>query len=329
MDQASLDQLWMRRAISLARLGAGTVSPNPQVGCVLVSKKGELLGEGYHQVFGGPHAEVIAVNDALSKGHNLAGATAYVTLEPCAHHGKTPPCADLLIAHQVSRVVVAHPDPNPLVNGGGMAKIQASEIAIDMGLLLEEAATTLRPFLVNISTQRPYIILKWAETLDGYMAPEAAQQAWISGPLSKTYVHQLRAQVDAVAVGRNTYLIDKPQLNLRHWVGKQPKQIVLSSQELALPEGWLSLSLWDKNYQLHLGALQHLLQSDKVGMLLIETGPTLAKLLFNQPWIDEIHVIKSKSTIWGKGRAAPLPTLPLAERLDLGQDEVSIYKRAI
>ncbi len=232
------DELYMRRAMELATKGQGSVSPNPLVGCVIV-KDGLIIGEGYHKKYGEAHAEVNAVNAVFTKhGENapalLQGATAYVTLEPCAHFGKTPPCADLLVKHRLGKVVIANTDPFPDVNGKGISKLKDAGIEVYTGVLDEECKWINRRFFTRIEQQRPYIILKWARTANGYFSPKNAVQQWISGPLSKKLVHQWRTEEDAILVGKRTVLADDPQLSAREWPGKNPIRIVID-KNLEIP----------------------------------------------------------------------------------------------
>ncbi|RIK62035.1 MAG: bifunctional diaminohydroxyphosphoribosylaminopyrimidine deaminase/5-amino-6-(5-phosphoribosylamino)uracil reductase RibD [Planctomycetota bacterium] len=202
---------YMRRALALARRGEGRVEPNPMVGCVLV-KGGRIVGEGYHRVFGGPHAERAALAAA---GPRARGATVYVTLEPCCHFGKTPPCTDALIAAGVARVVAAVRDPNPLVAGKGLRKLRAAGIRVETGMLDDDAAALLAPFIAVHARRRPYVILKWAQSIDGRIATRTGDSKWITSLESRRAAHALRARVDAVVVGVNTVLADDPDLTAR------------------------------------------------------------------------------------------------------------------
>ncbi|KQS33020.1 bifunctional diaminohydroxyphosphoribosylaminopyrimidine deaminase/5-amino-6-(5-phosphoribosylamino)uracil reductase RibD [Dyadobacter sp. Leaf189] len=230
------DIKWMQRALQLAEYGRGNVSPNPMVGCVIVHDN-LIIGEGWHRQYGGPHAEVRAIEDADRKGNAdlLAESTAYVTLEPCSHTGKTPPCADLLIARKLRKVVVCNLDPNPLVSGRGIAKLLAAGIEVETGILEEEGMQLNRRFFTAMKQQRPYVILKWAETADGFIGRKGGQPVPISGALSNMRVHKWRAEEDAILVGFKTALADNPKLNVRHWEGRNPVRIVLD-RYLQLPE---------------------------------------------------------------------------------------------
>ncbi|TRX50952.1 bifunctional diaminohydroxyphosphoribosylaminopyrimidine deaminase/5-amino-6-(5-phosphoribosylamino)uracil reductase RibD [Fulvivirga sp. M361] len=218
-------ELYMLRAIEIAQYGKGNVSPNPMVGCVIVYNN-KIIGEGWHRKYGEGHAEVNAINSVQDK-RLLPESTVYVTLEPCAHYGKTPPCADLLIEHSVKKVFIAVPDPNPLVLEKGIGKLKKAGIAVETGLLKELASEMNKRFLFSMTKKRPYVILKWAETNDGFLARENHDSKWISNQYSRMLVHTWRAEEDAILVGTNTALYDDPRLNVREVSGKNPVRIVI------------------------------------------------------------------------------------------------------
>ncbi len=201
----------MNRAIVLARRGQGRVEPNPMVGCVLV-KGGLVIAEGYHRKFGGLHAEAEALHRA---GRAAKGATVFVTLEPCSHFGKTPPCANALVDAGVKRVVVAMKDPFPEVAGRGIRVLRRAGIRVDVGLGRDQAHDLNAPYLTLLLEKRPYVILKWAQSIDGKIATHSGESKWISSPESRKRVHRLRARVDGVVVGINTVLVDDPRLTAR------------------------------------------------------------------------------------------------------------------
>ncbi|MDQ3395795.1 MAG: bifunctional diaminohydroxyphosphoribosylaminopyrimidine deaminase/5-amino-6-(5-phosphoribosylamino)uracil reductase RibD [Bacteroidota bacterium] len=211
--------------MELAALGAGKVSPNPMVGCVIVHND-TIIGEGWHQIYGGPHAEVNAVNSVKNKSL-LQESTVYVNLEPCSHFGKTPPCADLLIKNRVKRVVVSNLDYNPVVSGRGMAKLREAGIVVEDGLHSAEGKILNKRFFTFHTEKRPYVILKWAETADGFIARKDFDSKWISNELSRKMVHKWRSEEDAILVGANTAFYDNPQLNVRDWSGKNPLRLVM------------------------------------------------------------------------------------------------------
>jgi diaminohydroxyphosphoribosylaminopyrimidine deaminase/5-amino-6-(5-phosphoribosylamino)uracil reductase len=215
----------MRQAVALARRGVGKTSPNPAVGCVIV-RDGAVVGRGWHKKAGTPHAEVHALNDA---GALAAGADVYVTLEPCAHFGKTPPCARALIAAGVARVYVGMVDPNPLVAGAGIGMLREAGIEVETGLLEELCRGLNRPFVKWIQTRLPYVILKSALTLDGKTATASGDSKWITSDRARREVHRLRGRVDAIMVGVGTVLKDDPQLTCRVPGGKDPLRVVVDS----------------------------------------------------------------------------------------------------
>ncbi|MHA8075096.1 bifunctional diaminohydroxyphosphoribosylaminopyrimidine deaminase/5-amino-6-(5-phosphoribosylamino)uracil reductase RibD [Aquirufa sp. TARAVU-A1A] len=219
------DEIWMQRALDLAQLGGGFVVPNPWVGCVIV-RDNVLLGEGFHAQYGGPHAEVNAFKDIK----DARGATAYVSLEPCSHTGKTPPCADLLIKHQVSRVVVCNLDPNPLVGGQGVTKLEAAGIEVHAGLLAEKGELINRRFFYFHRNRRPYITVKYASSGDQFIAHPNGDAHLFSNPISQQLVHRLRAEHQAILVGVNTANADNPSLTTRVWPGNSPLRFVLDPQ---------------------------------------------------------------------------------------------------
>jgi diaminohydroxyphosphoribosylaminopyrimidine deaminase/5-amino-6-(5-phosphoribosylamino)uracil reductase len=234
------EAFWMRRALELARRARGRTSPNPLVGAVVV-REGLLVGEGYHQRAGTPHAEVQALAAA---GERARGATVYVTLEPCAHHGRTPPCTEALIAAGVRRVVAAMIDPNPRVAGRGLAALEAAGIATQVGLLENEARQLNETYLHYITTGRPFVVLKWAMTLDGKIATSAGDSRWISNRASRRLGHRLRDEYDAVMVGVGTVLRDDPRLTARlsefgevppEGTERQPLRVVVDSQARTPP----------------------------------------------------------------------------------------------
>lgn len=220
------DQHWMKLALELAEKGKGYVSPNPLVGCVIVSEEGELIGQGYHKKFGEAHAEVNAV-EAVSDKKKLKGASVYVTLEPCSHQGKTPPCSTMLSKLPIKRVVVAMKDPNPLVNGNGILHLKNKGIEVEVGVLQTEAEKLNEFFIHHQTFGRPFITLKVAQTADGFIAAADGESRWISGKASRNLVHKWRSEYDAVLVGRTTAMVDNPSLTVRHVAGRQPKRIVI------------------------------------------------------------------------------------------------------
>lgn len=218
------DIYFMGRALELARLRKGLTHPNPTVGCVVV-KDGKIISEGYHERAGAPHAEVVALSKA---GQNAKDSTLYVTLEPCSHYGRTPPCTNAIIEAGVKRVVVATLDPNPKVMGSGIERLRAAGIQVDVGVLEEEARQLNEDFFVYITQNRPYITLKWAQSIDGSLATKTGDSKWITSRESREFAHRLRAEATAILVGVNTVVKDDPLLTVRAFLWeRQPIRVVL------------------------------------------------------------------------------------------------------
>jgi diaminohydroxyphosphoribosylaminopyrimidine deaminase/5-amino-6-(5-phosphoribosylamino)uracil reductase len=331
------DLLFMRRAMELAGRGRGTVSPNPLVGCVIVYD-GKIIGEGWHERYGGPHAEVHAVRSVTDQSL-LSHSTVYVTLEPCAHHGKTPPCADMLVAAGVRRVVISNVDPNPLVAGKGIEKLRAAGIEVSIGLQQREGLELNRRFFTMIQKHRPYIILKWAQTADGFMARTNYDSKWISNPYSRQVTHKWRTEEDAILVGTNTALRDNPQLTVRDWTGRNPTRIVID-KNMSLPN---NLNLFDAtaatiryNRLLDEVRPQEIcvnirtdnflrgmltdLHERKIQSLFVEGGPaTLAEFIRQGLW-DEVRLFIAPVR-FGQGLPAPRPVGNSSE-IDIAGDRL-------
>lgn len=338
----AIDSLYMQRALDLATKGRGATSPNPMVGCVIVHNE-KIIGEGWHRQYGEGHAEVNAVASVADKTL-LSQSTCYVTLEPCSHYGKTPPCADMLVSHCVKRVVVAVKDSNPLVGGKGISRMKNAGIQVDYGVLEEETRELNARFFTSIEKHRPYILLKWAQTTDGYVARKNFDSKWISGKASRQLVHQWRADEDAIMVGTNTAHYDDPKLNVRGVSGSDPLRVVID-RELRLDKG---LQLFDgsqatvcynsrkseshknldyvklpeENFLEQLFADLH---KRKVQSVLVEGGATLLKTLIDKGLWDEARVFQSE-TLFGEGIAAPvLPMFPI-EISEIENDQLSVYR---
>lgn len=303
------DLFWMRRAIELARLGQYSTKPNPNVGCVIV-KDAQLLGEGYHPRAGQPHAEVFALRQA---GEQARGATAYVTLEPCAHYGRTPPCAKALVDAGVAKVVVACPDPNPLVAGKGVQILKDAGIQVDVGVAEAEARQLNLGFLKAMATGMPYVRLKVASSLDGRTAMASGESKWITGTAARADVQHWRAISAAVLTGIDTVLADDCLLNVRHLEGVddihsvvQPKRIILdrqgrlplSAQILQQPETVMVMGLYRAELAA-LGVLQlepqplatllaQLVQQHQIYDVLVEAGATLSTAFLEEGRVDEV-----------------------------------------
>ncbi|MCC9136611.1 bifunctional diaminohydroxyphosphoribosylaminopyrimidine deaminase/5-amino-6-(5-phosphoribosylamino)uracil reductase RibD [Pontibacter silvestris] len=321
---ASTDDLYMRRALELARLGNGYTSPNPMVGCVVVHK-GQIIGEGWHRQYGGPHAEVNAIASVEDKSL-LPKSRVYVTLEPCSHYGKTPPCADLLINSGVRDVVICNTDPNPLVAGRGIKKLFDAGAQVKVGVLEQEGFEVNKRFFTFHSEKRPYIFLKWAETADGFIAGVNYKQEQISGAPAKRLAHKWRTEEQAIMVGSRTALYDNPQLSTRFWSGKNPLRIVIDKQ-LLLPA---HLYLFDRKQptvvynsqkqeeahaNLHyvqlseqepfLPQIMQDLHKRNILSVMVEGGTFLLESMLQANLWDEAHVFKNTSKALSTGIKAP------------------------
>lgn len=299
------DQYFMNLAIELAKNGQFTTRPNPCVGCVIV-KNGEVIGQGYHYQAGQPHAEVFALRQAQAKiGNDLSGATAYVTLEPCSHYGRTPPCADALIDAKISRVVIAVADPNPQVAGGGIAKLQNAGISVTTNVCHDKAFALNQGFFKTMSGKLPYVRLKIACSLDGRMAMANGQSKWITGEQSRENVQQLRAMSGAIITGSQTILDDVPNLNVRskNFANladiPQPLLVILDRRRrLKLTDDCLKAQ---QNRQLllcqndcDLTEILTTLRDDlQIHDVLVESGATLATAFLQANLVDELIVYQA------------------------------------
>ena len=342
----------MRRALELAARGEGHVEPNPMVGAVLVDDELNLLGEGFHERFGGPHAEINALQQA---GERAAGGTLYVTLEPCCHQGKTPPCSRAVIAAGVKRAVVAVADPAPHVAGGGIAELRGAGVAVEVGLLGDEAAQRIAPFTKLFTQRLPWVHAKWAMTLDGKIATRTGASKWISGEASRLIVHELRGRMDAIVVGSGTVAADDPLLTARPPGPRVATRIVVDSraqlpldsqlvrtngeapvivattaeaprenirrleaagvEALPLPVAAdrTAASRRNRGSGVDLLALFQELGRRRMTNVLVEGGGRLLGSLFDRQLIDEVHVFVASKIIGGEEARTPVAGLGLAE----------------
>lgn len=318
------DVAYMLRCISLAELGAGNVSPNPMVGCIIVQND-TIVGEGFHAQYGGPHAEVNAIQNAISRGFDtFENATMYVSLEPCAHHGKTPPCADMIIERSFKKVVIASRDPNPLVAGKGIEKMQAAGIEVVENICDGENRMLNAVFFTFYQKKRPYITLKWAQSRDGFIAKANYVQVKLSNEFSDIYVHKMRAEHMAILIGGRTAVNDNPQLNVRLWNGKSPLRIVLDTKgtvpkNLHIVDNTIPTLIFNPLVEGKSGntefikcigkdnikqVLKYLYQNN-ISSLLVEGGArTISNFIAGDDW-DAIHIIETPHVI-GKGIPAPV-----------------------
>jgi diaminohydroxyphosphoribosylaminopyrimidine deaminase/5-amino-6-(5-phosphoribosylamino)uracil reductase len=335
------DEFFMRRALALAVRGHGAVSPNPMVGCVIVHED-LIIGEGWHQQYGGPHAEVQAVHSVKDKSL-LSESTVYVTLEPCNHTGKTPPCTDLLLEHRVKRVVIANMDTNP-VAGGGAKRLRDFGAEVITGVLEKEARFVNRRFFTFIEKNRPFIILKWAQTSDGFVAHENFDSKWISNEHSRQRVHQWRSEEDAILTGSRTVQHDNPQLSVRQWTGRNPVRIVVD-RFLKLPSDfhvfdgtqktivynvmkheerdsivWMRLP--EENF---LSALVADLYAKKIQSVIVEGGSKTLQLFIDAGLWDEARVFTAPRS-FGKGIKSPTLSGNLVSTESVWNDILQTYQ---
>jgi len=339
----------MSRAIELAKLGMGRVAPNPMVGCVIVHN-GLIIGEGYHRKYGEAHAEVNAIN-SVKNLLLLCESTVYVTLEPCSHFGKTPPCADLIFAKRIPKVVVGSFDPNEKVAGRGLERLKNAGIEVITGILEEECNRMNRRFLTVHEKKRPYIILKWAQTEDGFIdrtrdEEEFGQPTWITNDLSRIAVHKMRSDEAAILVGTNTALKDNPSLTVRHWSGNHPLRMVLDRRGI-LPKSCALLDqstetiVFTKAEKQSLPNLEYVridfgtgmlkeinavLSSRGIQSLLVEGGKALLESYMREGLWDEARVYIGNAR-FGSGIKAPETDWILDREEALDDSLMRIYYR--
>lgn len=294
------DEYFMRRCLQLAENGRRNAKPNPMVGAVIVSADGRIIGEGYHARCGEGHAEVNAFASVRKEDEPLLReATIYVSLEPCSHWGKTPPCADLIIKKGVRRCVCGCIDPFAKVQGRGVKKLRDAGIEVTVGVLEQECLALNRRFITFNTHQRPYIILKWCETANHVIGRHGSRMQ-ISTPFTQMLAHKMRTENEAILVGRGTLENDHPQLNVREWSGDAPERLVLTHHPEAVPTGFLAFDSID-------AVLQHLYEEKKQSLIVEGGQKTLQAFLERDLW-DEIRVERAPWTATGDVLA---PTLPL------------------
>lgn len=336
------DLRYMNRALELAELGKGYTSPNPMVGCVIVYKD-RIIGEGWHEAYGNAHAEVNAIQRVEDKSL-LSESTVYVTLEPCSHHGKTPPCSDLLIQHHIKRVVIALSDPFEKVNGKGINQLREAGIEVEVGILQERAKELNIRFLTSIKQRRPYVILKWAQTADGFIARSNNDSKWISNTLSRQLVHKWRTEEDGILVGKNTAIHDNPSLTAREWAGKNPVRILLDSQLEA--KGSLNLfnddaetlilndikndqigsNKWFKVNTKDPKSILSILHEEGIQSIIIEGGAQVLNSFIGADCWDEARIFSSQTT-FGEGIEGPTIKGAIINVESIGKDQLTIIKQ--
>ncbi len=329
----------MQRCLQLAGMGRGHVAPNPMVGCVIVHED-KIIGEGFHRQYGGPHAEVNAIN-SVENPELLNEATVYVSLEPCSHFGKTPPCANLLVKHKVKKVVIGCTDPNAKVAGKGIAILKAANIEVETGMIEKECQKMNERFFTFHEKKRPFIILKWAETKDGFIG---AKQQQISGIIARTLLHLWRTEEAAFMVGTNTLLQDNPALSVRYVQGRNPIRIAIDRE---LKSEDRNLHFYDHSQATIL--LNGIKNEEDNGMafikmekftpltictalfekniqsVVIEGGSELLKSFINASLWDELRVFKSKALLFEDGLASPEFEAKTVSVQDLEEDILTIY----
>ena len=299
------NEIYMRRCIELARKGEAGAAPNPMVGAVIVCNE-RIIGEGYHIRCGGPHAEVNAINSVKAEDKALLkSSTIYVSLEPCSHYGKTPPCAELIIRTGIPRVVVGCEDPFARVHGCGIRMLREAGVEVVVGILEKECRHLNRRFITYHEKHRPYITLKWAQSSDGYIdswreSPDDGAPARLSTPHSQVAVHHLRARNDAILVGHRTFMLDRPQLTVRTWAPKELLRVVLGrAAEGELPAGWQAYA--------DVETLLASLYRQGVQSLLVEGGLRTLQTFIDQGLWDEAQAELAESTL---GSGVPAPRMP-------------------
>lgn len=351
-DFSPRDVVYMQRCLQLARCGSGSTSPNPMVGAVIVCDD-RIIGEGFHIRAGEPHAEVNAVNSVKESDlHLLERSTIYVSLEPCSHYGKTPPCCDLIIARRIARVVIATTDFNAQVNGGGIARMRNAGIDVVVGLLEAESRRLNGAFFAFHQQKRPYVTLKWAQSADGFIdrLRSGGPALSVSGGVSRSAVHELRSKQDAILVGTRTALLDDPSLDIRYWAGRAPLRLVIDRKGilpvgLKLFDGSLPTVVFTARYRECLSGknieqvvadfsksvvpqILDYLYSRKLNSLLVEGGAVLLRSFMDAALWDTVRVEINPSLFVGEGvEAPPLPALaPVREEI-CGGNRILFFER--
>jgi diaminohydroxyphosphoribosylaminopyrimidine deaminase/5-amino-6-(5-phosphoribosylamino)uracil reductase len=347
MKESQRHEHYINRCIELAGMGLGHAAPNPMVGSVIVYNN-RIIGEGYHRAYGLPHAEVNAIQ-SVTERDLLKESVLYVNLEPCSHKGKTPPCADLIIQTGIPEVIIGMIDPNPLVAGKGVQKIKSTGISTAVGVLEDACIKLNRRFCTYHQQKRPYIILKWAQTKDGFIDMKRdhtypTEPAWISNPVSKMLVHKWRSEEQAILVGTNTALLDNPRLNVREWPGSSPIRLIID-RNLRLPE---QLHIFDNSEKtwvfnaLHhkeegniryirldfsngiLNQLMDYLYEKEIQSLIVEGGKKLLDSLLTEGLWDEARVVTGNK-LFGSGVPAPVINMTDSEEHRIIDDTLLVY----
>ena len=322
------DQFYIQRALQVAKNGLGTTRPNPMVGCVIVVDD-KIIAEGFTSTYGGNHAEVNAINKVADK-NLLQKVTLYVTLEPCSHYGKTPPCSDLIIHHKIPNIVIGCVDDNPEVAGKGIKKLMEAGCKVKVGICEEDCKAHHKRFFTFHNKKRPYIIIKWAETEDGFIAPNQRDKqapVWITNTFSRQLVHKWRAEEQAILVGTNTVLQDNPTLTVRDWTGKNPTRIVLDKND-SIDQTFSVFNAEAETLTFNdataIAICEQLFKAE-INSVIIEGGAKTLQLFIDENLWDEARVFKGK-TIFKSGVKAPKFNGQLIEKSHILEDTLSIYK---
>jgi diaminohydroxyphosphoribosylaminopyrimidine deaminase / 5-amino-6-(5-phosphoribosylamino)uracil reductase len=346
-DRLTRDELFMYRCIELAKLGAGNVAPNPMVGAVLVYEE-KIIGEGFHENYGQAHAEVNCINSVSEENKSfISRSTLYVSLEPCTHHGKTPPCSDLIIQYKIPKVVISIRDPFKEVNGKGIEKLRSAGVEVIHGILEEQCKELNKRFFTFHTHHRPYVLLKWAQTADGKMSSGTGERLYISNEITNRLVHKWRSEEAAILVGTNTALLDDPALNVRSWTGTDPVRLVID-MGLGLPS---HLKLFDESqrtivfntikhqedgnpgyYQVtaDVSLVRQLLNACyqlNIQSILVEGGSKMLQSFIDDGCWDEARVITNTSLFSPAGLSSPV--LTNGKNLynqKIGTDEVAYFR---
>lgn len=330
----NIHEKYIKRCIAIGKNGLGTTAPNPMVGCVIVHDQ-KIIGEGFTSPFGGAHAEINAINSVKDLSL-LKKATLYVTLEPCSHFGKTPPCADAIIHHKIPKVVIGTIDTHSKVAGKGIEKLKASGCEVVVGVLEDEVQQHHKRFFTFHNKKRPYIILKWAESADGFIGPETKNEqkpVWITNELSRQLVHKWRAEEQAILVGTNTVIEDNPSLTVRDWTGKNPIRIVID-RENKLSKDFKVFDTKSKTYIISkentdfnqpLGRqICDFLFTNDINSVIIEGGRQTLQTFINENLWDEARVFKG-TVNFSSGTKAPLFNGKLISDKHIVDDSLKIY----
>lgn len=329
-----IHEIHIKRCLKIAKNGLGSTRPNPMVGAIIVCDD-KVIGEGFTSPYGQSHAEVNAINAVKNKAL-LKKSTLYVTLEPCSHHGKTPPCSDLIISHNIPKVVIGCIDDNPQVVGKGIAKLKASGCEVIVGVLEDECKIHHKRFFTFHNKKRPYIILKWAETKDGFIAPKTKDKQkpiWITNRYSRQLVHKWRSEEQVILVGTNTVIEDNPSLTVRDWTGDNPTRIVIDkslklNSELKLFDNaakTISISNKEIDFKKNISKqICDLLFKENINSIIIEGGSKTLQTFINEGLWDEARVFVGL-TEFKEGVKAPQFKGKLASEQSILDDSLKVY----